>query len=170
MNKKQARDKKHRQLEPYKKNGNYSLPGQPQPLTASFESLRFRALQTPMLDAEFSVENINIERHAKIVDFSSSFILAIVVICFLRKRQFFWYVQAGFTSKATAKTVSLNLLTPKQRDAIKKSQFLVFDQIGEVADMEKRKAADCYIWECPFSKADYEKLNPAFLELTDFNV
>lgn len=86
MNKKDARNRKHKLANAT--NGN-ALTGQPNPLIADFAMLRVRAMQTPMLDPNFNEADVNVERHTKVIDYSSNYILAIIVLCVLRDKHGF---------------------------------------------------------------------------------
>ena len=144
------------------------MTGQPLPLITTFEALRQRAIETPVLDD--NLDNLNLDavldRHTKAIDFSGGFILGITIIAILRDKHFYWYVQSLFVSKKSGKNIKLNLLTRKEKEALSNCYEWAMEKAGVQLEAKRIHIKDGYAWETPFSQEDYERLNPAFRDLT----
>lgn len=146
-------------------NSNHkSITGQPLPLTTTFAQLRLRALQTPITKPDFTVADVSIERHAKIFDFNSNYVLAVILVCFPKNQKFYWFCEVCFVSKASQKNVALNLLTKKQKALFEQVKNQALNGV-EVKHNFKQLLKDSIIWEVEFNESDYEHLNPIYLDL-----
>jgi hypothetical protein len=157
----------NKQMKQNESNGKYALPGQPNPITVTFEELRNCAIATPILKADFSQEDISITRHSKVYDFNSNFILAVVVIAFLKDKNFYWQIHSFFVSKLNGKNIKFDLLTRNQKASLELVKEQALGDCGISSASTNHHSRNSFVWNIPFSASDYEKLNPAFLELTN---
>lgn len=142
----------------------FSLPGQPNPLEISFEELRKRAMDAPKLKA-FKEDDVDLH-HCKLIDYNSSFALAIILLCFLEDGKFFWKVQTCFVSKSRGKQASLSLLNKRNIAALNEAKVWALGDCGD-STVFKKQIATGFVWDIPFSESDYEKLDVSFRELVN---
>lgn len=168
MNKKKNQHKRTRlPKDAFVKNNGHSLRGKPTPVETTFQTLRDRAMQTPMLK-EFTKKDVNLERHSKLFDFDSNYFMAVVVLAVLRHDQFFWSIQSCFVSKISGKLISLDLLTNKQRDELQRAKKQALGDAGSERGVEKFHTNKYYLWHVPFADKDYENPMVApFLEYVE---
>jgi len=142
-----------------------TLTGQPQPISIDFETLRKNALETPMLKSDFTADEINLERHCKIIDYSNNYLLAIIVLCVLRDNAFQWEIQTCFVSKSSAKQVKVSLLNKRQREALKQAKVWALGESGRIESEVFQTKPTAYVWQTILSEKDYEMMDSSFLEL-----
>lgn len=142
-----------------------TLTGQPQPISIDFETLRKNALETPMLKSDFTADEINLERHCKIIDYSNNYLLAIIVLCVLRGKGFYWELQTCFVSKSSAKQVKVSLLNKTQLEGLKEAKEWAFGARGITKSEVFAPKRTSYNWTRLLSDKDYEMMDSSFLEL-----
>lgn len=143
---------------------NKSITGQPPPLAEQFKLLRKRALGKPFLNADWTANDVNVNYHGLIINYSSSYILAAIVLVFYHENKFKWFIQTQFVGKKTQKNLSLMLMTAKQKKVILKMSELALDGCGKSHTRNKTAKKDCEIWTFELTNDELEQIKPEFRE------
>ena len=147
-------------------NGHQSLTGQPTPLSNSLEQLRNNALLTPMLK-EYKDDEVDFNRHALTIDYSSNYWLVVIVLVVLNNKKFYWSIQSLFISKASKESISLGLLTKKQHKTLAEINKQALSDCGDKLTLTCQRQKNSYFLTAELSLRDAEKLHPYLFELIE---
>jgi hypothetical protein len=145
-------------------NNGKSITGQPDALTVSFELLRQRALNAPFLSDKWTAEDVNVMYHGKIVDYNSSYILAVIVLVFVQDGKFKWFIQSQFVGKQSQKNISIGLLTPRNKLALEKISQLALESCGNKKTKRYYLKKDCRVWTFDLTDEELATLEPRLLD------
>ena len=141
---------------------NKSITGQMSPLEHNLELRRKRALNSPFLSKDWKVEDVDVNYHGTVVNVNSSYLLVVVILVFADKGKFHWLVQSQFASKSSGKQIFVNLLSNKQKLALKKVAELAIAECGkkdtEVLQMKK----GCRIWTYELTEVECAQIPSRF--------
>lgn len=141
-----------------------SLTGQSTPFEILYDELRQHAINKPKLKDGFTEDEIDVNYHSKVIDYNSSFLLAVIVLCVLKDGKFVWRIQTCFVSKNSAKQIAIGLLSKKQVSALLDAKKWAIGDHG-VSNRVPTKAKTYFIWDIPFNENDYLLLDESIRKL-----